>query len=114
MIKARLYQQRITLIDTEREADGFGGYINTDRTSAELWCDVVDMNGSSRTTDFGITDFTDTYLFKFRYHPTLLKDPFDVKIMYNSEKYDILSIRNIGLKDIEVNVLARKESFTDE
>lgn len=114
MIKARSYQQRITLINTTRVADGFGGFTNSDATGVSLWCDIVDMNGSSRTTDFGVTDFTDTFLFKFRFNPSVEIDPHDTKISYNSQKYDILSVRNIGLKDIEVNVLARKESFTDE
>ena len=114
MIKARSYQQRIALINTTRVADGFGGFTNTDSVGVSLWCDIVDMNGSSRTIDFGITDFTDTFLFKFRFNPSVDIDAHDTKISYNNQKYDILSVRSIGLKDIEVNVLARKESFTDE
>lgn len=113
MAQPRKYTKQIEIWKTTTESDGYGGNTVTSNLDFTVWANVVTRR-SSRTNENGQNDnFVET-TFIIRNRATLdvsIKENF---IVYNGLTYNIDSISNIDLDNIDIEIQAtQRGDFTN-
>jgi hypothetical protein len=106
---ARKYDRIIEMWITTTVSDGFGGNTVTTALDYTLWANVT-TNNASRTNENGQNDNFVQVIFTVRNNPNLnisIKDNF---IVYNSVIYNIDSILNIDLDNIDIEIQATQRT----
>lgn len=94
---------------TTTVSDGFGGNTITTALDYTLWANVT-TNNASRTNENGQNDNFVQVVFTVRNNPNLnisIKDNF---IVYNSVIYNIDSVLNIDLDNIDIQIQATQRT----
>jgi head-tail adaptor len=106
---ARKYDRIIEMWKTVTVADGYGGNVVTTELDYSLWSNVT-TNQSSRTNENGQNDNFVQAIFTVRDNPNInisIKDNF---IVYNSVIYNIDSVLNIDLDNIDIQIQATQRT----
>jgi hypothetical protein len=106
---SRKYDRIIEMWITTTVSDGFGGNTVTTALDYTLWANVT-TNNASRTNENGQNDNFVQVIFTVRNNPNLnisIKDNF---IKYNSVIYNIDSILNIDLDNIDIEIQATQRT----
>lgn len=106
---ARKYDRIIEMWITTTVSDGFGGNTVTTALDYTLWANVT-TNNASRTNENGQNDNFVQVVFTVRNNPNLnisIKDNF---IVYNSVIYNIDSVLNIDLDNIDIQIQATQRT----
>jgi head-tail adaptor len=106
---ARKYDRIIEMWVTSNVGDGYGGNTVTTELDYTLWANVT-TNNSSRTNENGQNDNFIQLVFTVRNNPNLnisIKDSF---IVYNNVTYNIDSILNIDLDNIDIEIQATQRT----
>jgi SPP1 family predicted phage head-tail adaptor len=106
---ARKYDRIIEMWITTTVSDGYGGNIVTTAQDYNLWANVT-TNQSSRTNENGQNDNFVQVIFTVRNNQNLnisIKDNF---IVYNSVIYNIDSVLNIDLDNIDIQIQATQRT----
>lgn len=106
---ARKYNKYIEMWKTVTVADGYGGNIVTIELDYTLWANVT-TNQSSRTNENGQNDNFVQAVFTVRNNPNFsisIKDSF---IIYNDVIYNIDSVLNIDLDNIDIEIQATQRT----
>ena len=106
---SRKYDRIIEMWITTTVSDGFGGNTVTTALDYTLWANVT-TNNASRTNENGQNDNFVQVVFTIRNNPNLnisIKDNF---IKYNSVIYNIDSILNIDLDNIDIQIQATQRT----
>jgi head-tail adaptor len=106
---ARKYDRIIEMWITTTVSDGFGGNTVTTALDYTLWANVT-TNNASRTNENGQNDNFVQVVFTVRNNPNLnisIKDNF---IKYNNVIYNIDSILNIDLDNIDIQIQATQRT----
>lgn len=113
MAQPRKYTKQIEIWKTTTESDGYGGNIVTSAKDFTIWANVV-ARRSSRTNENGQNDNFVQTTFTIRNRATLdisIKENF---IVYNGLTYNIDSILNVDLDNIDIEIQAtQREDFTN-
>jgi hypothetical protein len=103
------YNRRITHYRHGAETpDGMGGFIFADPTVTEVWCRARQLSMGQKF-NYGLESGTVTYDFRFKYLTAegfLFVDWF----VYEGSKFIISEITNLGDKDQEISIIARKDT----
>ena len=108
-MNARKYDRIIEMWTTTTVSDGFGGNTVTTALDYTLWANVT-TNNASRTNENGQNDNFVQVIFTVRNNPNLnisIKDNF---IVYNSVIYNIDSVLNIDLDNIDIEIQATQRT----
>ena len=106
---SRKYDRIIEMWITTTVSDGFGGNTVTTALDYTLWANVTTSN-ASRTNENGQNDNFVQVVFTIRNNPNLnisIKDNF---IVYNNVIYNIDSILNIDLDNIDIQIQATQRT----
>jgi head-tail adaptor len=106
---SRKYDRIIEMWITTTVSDGFGGNTVTTALDYTLWANVT-TNNASRTNENGQNDNFVQVVFTVRNNPNLnisIKDNF---IVYNSVIYNIDSVLNIDLDNIDIQIQATQRT----
>jgi head-tail adaptor len=106
---ARKYDRIIEMWTTTTVSDGFGGNTVTTALDYTLWANVT-TNNASRTNENGQNDNFVQVIFTVRNNPNLnisIKDNF---IVYNNVIYNIDSVLNIELDNIDIQIQATQRT----
>ena len=106
---ARKYDRIIEMWITTTVSDGFGGNTVTTALDYTLWANVT-TNNASRTNENGQNDNFVQVIFTIRNNPNLnisIKDNF---IVYNNVIYNIDSILNVDLDNIDIEIQATQRT----
>jgi hypothetical protein len=106
---SRKYDRIIEMWITTTVSDGFGGNTVTTALDYTLWANVT-TNNASRTNENGQNDNFVQVVFTIRNNPNLnisIKDNF---IVYNNVIYNIDSILNIDLDNIDIQIQATQRT----
>jgi head-tail adaptor len=106
---ARKYDRIIEMWITTTVSDGFGGNTVTTALDYTLWANVTTKQ-SSRTNENGQNDNFVQLVFTVRNNPNInisIKDNF---IVYNSVIYNIDSVLNIDLDNIDIEIQATQRT----
>jgi head-tail adaptor len=106
---ARKYDRIIEMWKTVTVADGYGGNVVTTELDYSLWSNVTTKQ-SSRTNENGQNDNFVQAIFTVRNNPNInisIKDNF---IVYNSVTYNIDSVLNIDLDNIDIQIQATQRT----
>jgi SPP1 family predicted phage head-tail adaptor len=106
---ARKYDRIIEMWITTTVSDGFGGNTVTTTLDYTLWANVT-TNNASRTNENGQNDNFVQVVFTVRNNPNLnisIKDNF---IKYNNVIYNIDSVLNIDLDNIDIEIQATQRT----
>jgi hypothetical protein len=106
---ARKYDRIIEMWITTTVSDGFGGNTVTTALDYTLWANVT-TNNASRTNENGQNDNFVQVVFTIRNNPNLnisIKDNF---IKYNNVIYNIDSVLNIYLDNIDIQIQATQRT----
>jgi head-tail adaptor len=106
---ARKYDRIIEMWVTSNVGDGYGGNTVTTELDYTLWANVT-TNNSSRTNENGQNDNFIQLVFTVRNNPNLnisIKDNF---IVYNDFTYNIDSVLNIDLDNIDIQIQATQRT----
>jgi head-tail adaptor len=106
---SRKYDRIIEMWITTTVSDGFGGNTVTTALDYTLWANVS-TNNASRTNENGQNDNFVQVVFTVRNNPNLnisIKDNF---IVYNSVIYNIDSVLNIDLDNIDIQIQATQRT----
>jgi SPP1 family predicted phage head-tail adaptor len=106
---SRKYDRIIEMWITTTVSDGFGGNTVTTALDYTLWANVT-TNNASRTNENGQNDNFVQVVFTIRNNPNLnisIKDNF---IVYNNVIYNIDSVLNIDLDNIDIQIQATQRS----
>jgi SPP1 family predicted phage head-tail adaptor len=106
---ARKYDRIIEMWTTTTVSDGFGGNTVTTALDYTLWANVT-TNNASRTNENGQNDNFVQVVFTIRNNPNLnisIKDNF---IKYNNVIYNIDSVLNIDLDNIDIQIQATQRT----
>jgi len=108
-MQSRKYTNLIEMWKTVTVADGYGGNTVTTELDYSLWSNVTTKQ-SSRTNENGQNDNFVQAVFTVRNNPNFsisIKDSF---IVYNSVAYNIDSILNIDLDNIDIEIQATQRT----
>jgi head-tail adaptor len=106
---ARKYSKYIEMWITSTSSDGYGGNIVTTELDYTLWANVT-TKSASRTNENGQNDNFVQTVFTVRNNPNLsisIKDNF---IKYNNVIYNIDSVLNIDLDNIDIEIQATQRT----
>jgi head-tail adaptor len=106
---SRKYDKIIEMWITTTVSDGFGGNTVTTAIDYTLWANVT-TNNASRTNENGQNDNFVQVVFTIRNNPNLnisIKDNF---IVYNNVIYNIDSVLNIDLDNIDIQIQATQRT----
>jgi len=106
---ARKYDRIIEMWITTTISDGYGGNTVTTDLDYTLWANVT-TNNASRTNENGQNDNFVQVVFTIRNNPNLnisIKDNF---IVYNNVIYNIDSVLNIDLDNIDIQIQATQRT----
>ena len=106
---SRKYDRIIEMWITTTVSDGFGGNTVTTALDYTLWANVT-TNNASRTNENGQNDNFIQVVFTIRNNPNLnisIKDNF---IKYNNVIYNIDSVLNIDLDNIDIQIQATQRT----
>jgi SPP1 family predicted phage head-tail adaptor len=106
---SRKYDRIIEMWITTTVSDGFGGNTVTTALDYTLWANVT-TNNASRTNENGQNDNFVQVVFTIRNNPNLnisIKDNF---IKYNNVIYNIDSVLNIDLDNIDIQIQATQRT----
>jgi head-tail adaptor len=106
---SRKYDRIIEMWITTTVSDGFGGNTVTTALDYTLWANVT-TNNASRTNENGQNDNFVQVVFTVRNNPNLnisIKDNF---IKYNNVIYNIDSVLNIDLDNIDIEIQATQRT----
>lgn len=114
MFRSRQAQKRVEIYDITIKADGYGGNVvtHTDLLTTR-WAKLDDMKASSYMNEAGITDFTNTYKFIFRYDANFVINPKNHILKYDDYYYEIIDVKTDGFKKTQQIVLAKQVFNTD-
>ena len=104
---AREYNKRIDIYQGTEEPDGFAGNTVSYELIASSWAKLSSPS-SSRFTDLGITDLSNSLLFKVRYNPELNYNGRNLYLSYNGETYVIQSITDLDMVHRELDIYCTK------
>jgi len=108
-MQSRKYTNLIEMWKTVTVADGYGGNTVTTELDYSLWSNVSTKQ-SSRTNENGQNDNFVQAVFTVRNNPNIsisIKDNF---IVYNSVTYNIDSVLNIDLENIDIEIQATQRT----
>jgi hypothetical protein len=107
MIKARELTKMVEIWVSAIAPDGFGGNLVTNTLLTTRWCKIEDLGSNSYQTEAGITDFTDSQKFTFRYDSSLIINPKTHTFKYGGLEYSILDVKTNGFKHVMQICIAR-------
>jgi len=101
-MKPRKYDRLIQLWKTTEVSDGYGGYTVTDALQSTFWANVR-TQGARNQSDNGSVQNINQIVFTIRNRYDIdLKDCF---VKYQSKKYQISTITNQDLHNIEIEIV---------
>lgn len=114
-MRARKYDRRVQIFQTQKVSDGFGGHKTSNTLIAESWAEVRTAASTSalsqRLTEFGVTDPTLGVIFKMRFRNDIPYTAVNQYIRYRGQDYIIQNaIINEGLDNIEVELITVRQS----
>jgi SPP1 family predicted phage head-tail adaptor len=104
---AREYTKRIDIYQGTEASDGFGGNTVSYELIASSWAKLVNPS-SSRFTDLGLSDLSDSLLFKVRFRGELNYNGRNLYLNYNGDTYVIQSITDLDMVHRELDILCTK------
>jgi len=108
-MQSRKYTNLIEMWKTVTVADGYGGNIVTTELDYSLWSNVSTKQ-SSRTNENGQNDNFVQAVFTVRNNPNITISIKDSFIVYNSVTYNIDSVLNIDLENIDIEIQATQRT----
>mgnify|MGYP003437549658 CR=1 FL=1 len=102
-MKPRKYDKYIEIWATIEEEDGYGGFINTDSKLFSLWANI-EIKRSIVKTDNGDIQNLNGLIFNIRNRVNFNVNPKTNYLKYNSLVYNIDSISNVDLNNIEIQL----------
>jgi hypothetical protein len=113
-MRARKYNKRLEIWQTSPVSDGFGGSTLQPTLITYSWCKLVTLDRNSRSTDFGITDTTDTIILQLRKRNDLAYNSKNQFFKYRGLKYIIQGTPiNVGFEDREIQITLKQESLKE-
>ena len=115
-IHARRLSERVTILEAVTTSNEFGGSTTSfePTTPADSrWCMVEDLStgaNAQRSTDIGLTDFTDTLKFTLRYDPLKSISAKINALQFRGDQYTILNVSKMGFTDVKLVLIARKNT----
>tara|TARA_R110000803_G_scaffold106370_3_gene174456 strand:+ start:60 stop:485 length:426 start_codon:yes stop_codon:yes gene_type:complete len=107
MFQARKANKRVEILQSDITPDGFGGNVVSSIVVTQRWCNIEDVGSNSYQSDAGITDFTDTQKFTFRYDKNFTINPKIHTLKYRGIIYSILDVKTNGFKNVQQIVIAK-------
>ena len=108
MFKSRKANKRVEILESVVSPDGFGGNTTTTVSVSTRWCEISDVGSSnSYQSQGGITDFTDTQKFLFRYDANLTINPEIHTLKYLGVVYSILDVKTNGFRHVQQIVIGK-------
>ena len=108
MIRARQLTKRVEIWDTTITPDGVGGNLVSSSLRTTRWASISDVGSNSYQSESGITDFTNTQKFVFRYDKNFAINPKIHTFKYNGFEYSILDVKTKGFKHVEQECIAKQ------
>ena len=108
MIKARKLTKRVEIWASTVIPDGFGGNTVSNAIATVRWCEISDVGSNSYQSEAGVTDFTDTQKFIFRYDKNFTINPKTHTFKYNGFEYSILDVKTKGFRHVQQICIAKK------
>ena len=102
---ARKYNKYIEIYQTTNVSDGFGGSTVTDELLYSVWANI-DAKRANIVNEQGINSNITEIVFTIRYIPGNIINEKEYFIIYNGLVYNIDSILNIGLNNINIEIKA--------
>ena len=90
-MRSRNLTKRFELFQTSDVSNGFAGNTVIDTLITSSWAEIRSLTGTNRSTDFGITDTTDSIIIKTRKRLDLAYNSVNQFIKYRGDKYTIVS-----------------------
>ena len=110
MGRARKYNKKIQLWQTAPIVNEWGGNTVSETLLTTTWCEIKTPNTTYRSTEFGITDTTDTIVLRLRKRNDLTYNSENQFFKYRGKRYIIESEPiNIGFEDREIQITLKKE-----
>ena len=111
-MRARKYNKRLEVWQTAPLDDGFGGETASETLLSSTWCKFITLDRLSRSTDFGVTDTTDTLIIQLRKRNDLTYTSKNQFFKYRGLKYIIQGTPiNVGFEDREIQITLKQESL---
>ncbi len=107
MIRARQLTKRVEILASTIIPDGVGGNLVTSAVVTTRWCKIEDVGTNSYQDSAGITDFTDTQKFTFRYDANFTINPKIHTFRYGNSEYAILDVKTKGFRHVEQVCIAK-------
>ena len=98
--------RRISLQTFTEPADDFGQPVKTWTTSVTLWANVKPMRGAERFSGQQEIANADTVFTVTNY--AALSVTTEMRVLYNSEYYDITSVIGVGVRDRDLEIYATR------
>ena len=108
MFKARQANKRVEIWGSTIVSDGYGGNTVSNALVTTRWAKIEDVGSNSYQSEVGITDFTNTLKFTFRYDKNFIINPKSHTLKYNSLEYSILDVKTDGFKKVSQIVIAKQ------
>jgi len=94
-MQAGKLDRRITIEDLQRTSDGAGGWTETWVTLATVWAEKRKQSGDEAFRAGGVVP-AETIVFRTQYLSGVTPE---ARVKYDSETYDITSVREIGRRE---------------
>lgn len=108
MFKSRVAHKRVEIYETTIVPDGFGGNLTSLGLVTTRWAVLEDMKANSLQNEAGITSFSDTYRFTFRYDKEFELNAKKHILRYGGKHYKIMDIKTDGFKHVQQIVIAKE------
>lgn len=102
---ARNYTDRITIWQDVSTPDGYGGFINIPTIVMNIWSKKNTRGASFKFQQLGLNDFKQPVIFAIR-GTTGITFTEKNYIIFKGQRFNIKSIENVDLKNLEINILA--------
>ena len=117
-MKARKYNRRVQIWQTNVVHDGYGGYKVTEALKKTSWANIETVGNNSRyvtrLSELGINDPLNTIIVRLRYRNDITYNAINQFIKYRGAKYIIQNApSNINFMDTEIEILATREQTTE-
>jgi SPP1 family predicted phage head-tail adaptor len=110
-MRARKYNKRIELWQTESVEDEYGGFVVNEVLISKSWCKIITNDRNNRSTDFGITTTNNTIVVQLRKRNDLPYNSLNQFFKYRGERYTIQGTPiNIGFEDREIQITLTSDS----
>ena len=107
---AREYNKRVSIYQTTKVPDGFGGNTVAEVLLFSSWAKLETNGVGYKAKDFGLQEFNDPLLFKVRFRHDFDYNSRTMFLTYKNDRYIIQGIRNSDEADIELEIFCKKQT----